>query len=154
MDRRFARAVEITLGSAGEADVTAFSTLLYREPSVRLAKIRRLRRIAWLVDAVGRVPGTRFRFGINSIIGLAPGGGDAVLTLISLYIVFEAVRLGLPRQKIRRMLFNVAVEAALGVFPLLGDLFDVIWKANLRNVAIIDEHFGLPNRGRWAFWPA
>ena len=75
------------------------------------------------------------------MIGLAPGAGDAVLTLISLYIVYEAARLGLPRSKIIRMLVNVAVEAELGVVPLLGDLLDVVWKANLRNVAIIDEHF-------------
>lgn len=72
---------------------------------------------------------------------------DATLTLISLYIVYEAMRLGLPRAKLLRMLRNVGVEAALGTVPLLGDLFDVVWKANLRNVDIIDEHFGmLPNR--------
>jgi hypothetical protein len=83
----------------------------------------------------------------SSVIGSAPGAGDALLTLISLYIVYEAARLGLPRAKIIRTLANVAVEAGLGVVPLLGDLLDVVWKANLRNVAIIDEHFGMmPNR--------
>jgi hypothetical protein len=121
--------------------------LQYRGRSVPLANIERLRRLAWLIDAIGRVPGTRFRFGLNSVIGLAPGAGDALLTLISLYIVFEAVRLGLPRRKIFRMLANVGVEATLGALPLLGDLFDVMWKANLRNVAIIDQHFGVvPHR--------
>jgi hypothetical protein len=124
--------------------VTAFTTWQYRGRSVPLANIERLRRLAWLIDAIGRVPGTRFRFGLNSVIGLAPGAGDALLTLISLYIVFEAVRLGLPRRKIFRMLANVGVEATLGALPLLGDLFDVMWKANLRNVAIIDQHFGKP----------
>jgi hypothetical protein len=107
--------------------MTAFSTWEYRNRAVPLAKIERLRRLAWLIDAVGRVPGTRFRFGLNSVIGLAPGAGDAVLTLISLYIVYEAVHLGLPRSKIFRMLANVGVEAAVGVFPLLGDLLDVVW---------------------------
>jgi hypothetical protein len=58
--------------------------------------------------------------------------------------VFEAVRRGLPRRRIFRMLANVGVEATLGALPLLGDLFDVMWKANLRNVAIIDQHFGKP----------
>ena len=82
------------------------------------------------------------------MIGLAPGAGDAVLTLISLYIVYEAARLGLPRSKIIRMLVNVAVEAELGVVPLLGDLLDVVWKANLRNVTIIDEHFGIMSNRR------
>ena len=82
------------------------------------------------------------------MIGLAPGAGDAVLTLISLYIVYEAARLGLPRSKIIRMLVNVAVEAGLGVVLLLGDLLDVVWKANLRNVTIIDEHFGIMSNRR------
>ena len=127
--------------------MTAFSTWHHQNRAVPLAKIARLRRLAWLIDAIGRVPGTRFRFGLNSVIGLAPGAGDLTLTLISLYIVYEAVRLGLPRAKIVRMLANVAVEAALGTLPLVGDLLDVVWKANLRNVDIIDEHFGMmPNR--------
>ena len=107
-----------------------------------LDKIEWLRRLAWLIDALGRVPGTRLRFGLNSVIGLAPWAGDAALTLVSLYIVFEAYRLGLPRPKLARMLVNVAIEAGLGFFPVVGDLLDVVWKANLRNVAILDEHFG------------
>jgi len=125
------------------ATSTAFSTWQYRDAAAPLARIARLRRLAWVIDALGRVPGTRFRFGLNSVIGLAPWAGDAVLVLISLYIVFEAVRLGLPRAKIVRMLLNVAVEAALGAVPILGDLLDVAWKANLRNVDIIDAHFGM-----------
>ena len=127
-------------------NLLAASTWTARRRSVPLAKIAWLRRLAWLIDAVGRVPGTRFRFGLNSVIGLAPGAGDAVLTLISLYFVYEAVRLGLPRHKIVRMVGNVAVEALLGAVPLLGDFFDVVWKANLRNIAIIDRHFGLGPR--------
>jgi hypothetical protein len=121
----------------------ATGTWAYRGRAVPLAKIERLRRLAWLIDAMGRVPGTRFRSGINSLIGLAPGVGDAVLALISLYFVYEAAGLGLPRRKLARMLWNVAVEAILGAVPVLGDLFDVVWKANLRNVDIIDRHFGL-----------
>jgi Domain of unknown function (DUF4112) len=107
-----------------------------------------LRGPAWLgIDAARRLPGTALSLRPSSVIGLAPGAGDALLTLISLYIVYEAARLGLPRAKIIRTLANVAVEAGLGVVPLLGDLLDVVWKANLRNVAIIDEHFGMmPNR--------
>ena len=122
---------------------STFSTWHYRDRPTPLARIARLRRLAWVIDALGRVPGTRFRFGLNSVIGLAPGAGDAVLALISLYIVFEAVQLDLPREKIVRMLVNIAVEAALGAMPVLGDLLDVAWKANLRNVDIIDRHFGM-----------
>src|SRR3954454_19102662 len=115
---------------------TTFSNWQYRDQAAPLARIAKLRRLAWLIDALGRVPGTRFRFGLNSVIGLAPWAGDAVLVAISLYIVFEGVRLGLPRAKIVRMLLNVAVEAAFGAVPILGDLLDVAWKANLRNVDI------------------
>jgi hypothetical protein len=120
----------------------ATRTWAYRDRAVPLSKMERLRRLAWLIDAVGRVPGTRFRFGINSVIGLAPGVGDAVLALISLYFVYEVAALGLPRRKLAKMLWNIAVEAVFGAVPLLGDFFDVVWKANLRNVDIIDRHFG------------
>ncbi len=106
--------------------------------SVRLA---RLRRIAWIVDALLRIPGTRFRFGLNSVIGLAPWVGDAALALVSLYIVIEAVRLGAPRPVLLRMLANVAIEVVLGAVPVLGDVADMAWKANLRNVALLERHF-------------
>ena len=105
-----------------------------------VAMLARLRRIAWLVDAMFVLPGTRFRFGLNSVIGLLPVGGDAVLAAISLYIVFEAYRLELAPHRIGRMLGNVALEFAGGSIPLVGDLFDVAFKANLRNIAIIEDH--------------
>jgi hypothetical protein len=122
---------------------TTFATWHYREQPAPLTRIARLRRLAWIIDALSRVPGTRFRFGLSSVIGLAPWAGDAMLVLISLYIVFEAVQLGLPRAKIVRMLTNIGIEAVLGAVPVLGDLLDVAWKANLRNVDIIDAHFGM-----------
>jgi Domain of unknown function (DUF4112) len=104
------------------------------------ARYRRLRHVAVLMDGVLRVPGTRFRFGLNSLIGLPPGAGDTMLAAVSLWIVWQGSKLGLPRKEIVRMLGNVAIEAALGSVPVLGDLFDVIWKANLRNLAIIEQH--------------
>ncbi|GAC1334440.1 MAG: hypothetical protein NVSMB26_17220 [Beijerinckiaceae bacterium] len=105
------------------------------------ARLARLRRLAWLIDGAFRLPGTRFRFGLNSVIGLAPAAGDALLSAISLYIVYEAHQLGLPKWKLARMLKNVAIEAAAGAVPILGDLFDVAFKANLRNLAILEDHF-------------
>jgi hypothetical protein len=104
-------------------------------------RLRRLRRAAWLVDAALRLPGTRFRLGLNSLIGLPPVFGDAALVLISLYFVVEAARLRVPRRVLAQMMFNIAVEFALGVMPVLGDVLDVIWKANLRNVALLERHF-------------
>jgi hypothetical protein len=115
------------------------------------SRLRRLRRLAWLIDAAFVVPGTSFRFGLNSVIGLLPVGGDTVLGAISLYIIYEiiyeAAQLGLPRYKLARMLANVGIEVLGGSVPGLGDLFDMALKANLRNLAIIEEHlFG----SRWA----
>lgn len=109
-----------------------------RELARRLA---RLRRLAWLIDGVFHVPGTRFRFGLNSAIGLLPVGGDMVLGGISLWIIYEAHQLGVPGGKLAQMLGNVALELAGGSVPIVGDLFDMALKANLRNIAIVEQHF-------------
>ncbi len=106
------------------------------------ARLTRLRRLAWLIDGAFALPFTRFRFGLNSIVGLLPVGGDLVLGAVSLYIIYEAAQLGLPREKLLRMGVNVALEVAGGSIPILGDLFDMALKANLRNLAIIEQHFG------------
>ncbi len=111
-------------------------------PSDAHARLVRLRRLAWLIDGVFHLPGTKFRFGLNSVVGLVPVGGDAILGAISLYIIYEAHQLGLPRHKLARMLGNVAMEVAGGSIPILGDLFDMALKANLRNLAIIEGHVG------------
>lgn len=105
-------------------------------------RLARLRRMAWLIDGVFRLPGTRFRFGLNSLIGITPAAGDALLAGLSLYIVFEGYRLGASRADVGRMLANVAVETAAGAVPVLGNLFDMGYKANLRNIAIIEQALG------------
>jgi hypothetical protein len=104
------------------------------------ARLTRLRWLAWLIDGAFGLPGTRFRFGLNSVIGLLPVGGDAVLGALSLYIIYEAARLGLPKHKLARMLANAGIEVIGGSVPVLGDLFDMALKANLRNLAIIEDH--------------
>ncbi len=103
-------------------------------------RLTRLRRLAWLMDGAFRLPGSKFRFGLNSLIGVPPVAGDALLGAISLYIVYEGYRLGVPRAEIAKMLANVAIETAVGTVPIAGDLFDIAFKANLRNLAIIDRH--------------
>jgi hypothetical protein len=115
----------------------AAGSFTWSDPAARLA---RLRALAWLIDGAFGVPGTRFRFGLNSMIGLLPVGGDAVLGLISLYIIYEAAQLGLPRHKLLRMAANGGIEVVGGSVPLLGDLFDMALKANLRNLRIIEDH--------------
>ena len=106
------------------------------------ARLKRLRRLAWLIDGAFSLPGTRFRFGLNSIVGLVPVGGDAILGAISLYIVYEAAQLGVPAPQLARMIANVGLEVFGGSVPILGDLFDMALKANLRNLAIIERHVG------------
>ena len=85
-------------------------------------------------------PARAFVSVLNSLIGLAPGGGDLILGAISLYIVQQAHALGVPRHQLMRMIGNVAIEVAGGSVPILGDLFDVALKANLRNIRIIEQH--------------
>ena len=108
-----------------------------------LRRLARVRRLARLMDGAFRLPGSKFRFGLNSLIGLPPVAGDALLGAISLYIVYEGYRLGVSRAEIAKMLANVAVETAVGTIPIAGDLFDVAFKANLRNLAIIDRHVSM-----------
>ena len=104
------------------------------------SRLRRIKRLAWLVDAAFIIPGTRFRFGLNSIIGLVPGAGDAILGLLSLYIIYQAAQLGVPRPLILQMIGNVVLEVVGGSIPLIGDLFDVVLKANIRNIRILESH--------------
>ena len=101
-----------------------------------------MRRLAWMLDGAVLLPGTRFRFGLNSVIGLVPVGGDVVLAGLSLLIVWEARRLGVPGPVLARMVANVGIEAAGGALPLVGDAFDMVFKANLRNIALIERHLG------------
>lgn len=102
--------------------------------------IERLRVLADLLDTAILVPGTRFRFGLDGVLGLVPVVGDIVTSALALYIVYEARRLGVPRFKIARMLGNVALDGCLGAVPVAGDLFDFAFKANRRNMRILQAH--------------
>ncbi|MEM7135801.1 MAG: DUF4112 domain-containing protein [Myxococcota bacterium] len=103
-------------------------------------QLGRLRSLSRLLDNAVRIPGTNYRVGLDPLIGLIPGGGDVVGGLLSMYIVLEAARMGVPRAKLGRMGANVLWELGVGTVPIIGDLFDVTWKANARNVAILEEH--------------
>ncbi len=98
-----------------------------------------MRFLAYIMDSSIIVPGTSFRIGIDGIIGLIPGIGDVIGALISSYMVFEAARMGATRPLLIRMAFNVAVEWAAGSIPIAGDIFDFAWKANQRNMRLIDK---------------
>lgn len=105
------------------------------------ATLRRLRWLANFLDTAVRLPGG-FRFGADSIIGLMPGLGDIATTGIACYFVYEGKRLGLPRSALAAMAGNVALDLVLGATPILGDLADTWFKANVRNLAIIEKHVG------------
>jgi hypothetical protein len=96
--------------------------------------------LARWMDSVFEIPGTRIRFGLDPLLGLIPGLGDALSTLVSLYILSAARRCGVPRVTMLRMAANIAIDFALGSLPILGDAFDVFWKANVRNVALLRRH--------------
>jgi hypothetical protein len=109
---------------------------------------RRLARLAWLLDNSIPIPGLRFRVGLDAILGLIPGLGDLIGVLFSSYIVREAARVGAPPSVLARMAFNVAIEGAIGLVPFAGDLFDAVWKANQRNIALLDAHLEHPQRAK------
>jgi hypothetical protein len=122
---------------------------LTRAPDVEVAtldprRIERLRRAVWLLDRSIRVPGTRITLGLDPLVGLVPGVGDLLGGLFSLYIILEAARMGVPRPLLARMGWNVALDTVVGEVPILGDLFDLGFKSNVRNLALLDRYVQQP----------
>ena len=99
-----------------------------------------LRRWAVLLDSAFRIPGTRIRFGLDAIVGLIPGIGDISTPAFAALILLQAVRMRLPLVVQARMVLNAAVDMLTGLVPILGDLVDIGWKANLRNLALLERH--------------
>lgn len=111
-----------------------------------------LQRLEILLDEAFRVPGTRIRFGIDGIIGLVPGLGDALAGLLSLVIPFAAWARGVPYVTLVRMAANLAIDVLVGSIPLFGDIFDIAFKANRRNYLLMQRHLGEPRRHTWRDW--
>ncbi|KIU44885.1 MULTISPECIES: DUF4112 domain-containing protein [Bradyrhizobium] len=103
----------------------------------REQRLQRLEMIARLLDVAFVVPGTNVRYGIDGLIGLIPVIGDLITTAISLWLVREARLLGAPWHITARMLANVAVDGVIGMVPVAGDAFDVMFRANIRNVRML-----------------
>lgn len=101
--------------------------------------LKRLDKLALLLDSRFTIPGTKIRIGLDALIGLAPGIGDAIGALLSLWIVFSGIRMGASFGTIVKMLFNVGIELILGVIPVIGDMFDLVWQSNNRNVELLRE---------------
>jgi hypothetical protein len=118
---------------------THYSSSDFSQGRSRRERVRRLESIATLMDTAFVVPGTGIRFGFDGLIGLVPGIGDAMTTALSLYLVHEAWQLGAPKPVITRMLANVALDGVVGAVPVAGDVFDVFWRANKRNMRLLRE---------------
>jgi hypothetical protein len=108
------------------------------------SRLERLRRLAVLLDDSIPVPGTDYRIGLDALLGLLPGAGDLAGGAFSLYILLQAARMGVPRPLLARMGWNLVVDVAVGAVPLLGDLFDAGFKANMRNLALLERHVDRP----------
>src|SRR6266481_1509088 len=108
--------------------------------------------LSHLLDDWFRVPGTSIRFGLDGIIGLVPGLGDIIGGLASTIIVLAAWVRGVPYVTLLRMVVNIGIEVLLGTIPLLGDAFDIAWKANRRNYALVVRHLQQSRRQTWRDW--
>lgn len=109
------------------------------------AIVQRTRYIARFLDNSVGVPGTSYRFGADTILGFVPVIGDTLASLLSLYIVFEAMQAGVSRRTIVRMCLNIVLDVTVGSIPLIGTLFDAVWKANERNVLLLERQLSQSN---------
>jgi Domain of unknown function (DUF4112) len=113
---------------------TMFQVTRIAAPS---SAVRRMQTVANILDTAFVIPGTKQRVGIDAIIGLIPGAGDVVTTILSSYIIWEARNLGVPRAALARMLANLGIHAVVGSLPVIGDLFDAFFRVNQRNMKIV-----------------
>ncbi|MDY6781907.1 MAG: DUF4112 domain-containing protein [Cyanobacteriota bacterium] len=119
-------------------------------------KLEQLRSMSYLLDSAIPIPGTRYRIGLDPILGLLPAVGDYLGAIFSGYIVVKAARMGASKEVLSRMTGNIILEAFVGTIPLVGDLFDAGWKANVKNIELLETHLDLQppqsrQRTEWVF---
>ena len=114
--------------------------MLDTDPATRARNVRALARF---LDNSISIPGTEWRFGFDAIVGLVPVVGDLIGGSLSAYILLEAARAEVPILTLARMLANVGIDTIVGAVPALGDLFDAAWKANMKNVALLERHLAV-----------
>ncbi|KAB8333186.1 DUF4112 domain-containing protein [Scytonema tolypothrichoides VB-61278] len=120
------------------------------EPDVKAPTLRRLRQLSRVLDRAITVPGTQVSVGLDPILGLIPVGGDFLGVMLSAYIVLEAARLGAPAATLSRMVLNIIIDGLVGAIPVAGDLFDFAWKANERNIRLLEDHLRFPSQRKRA----
>lgn len=111
----------------------------YSDPEIE-ASVARLEAVSRLMDDLFEIPGTNVRVGFDAIIGLVPVVGDLLSQVVSSYIIWEARKLGVSRFTMARMIANSAVDTVVGIIPFAGDAFDVAFRANRKNVALLKGH--------------
>jgi uncharacterized protein DUF4112 len=117
-------------------------------------RLKALKHMSRLLDSAFVLPGTEIRIGLDPILGLVPGLGDLVSPLFAIAMLWQGRDLGIPRVVQFRMIFNVAIDALVGMLPIAGDIFDFAWKANDRNYALLERHayeHRRPTAGDWLF---
>jgi hypothetical protein len=148
---------EATSGDRAKAEKDQLNGLIHM-PRVPPAPetLDALRRYAVLLDSYFRIPGTRIRFGLDALIGLIPVVGDISAPVFAGMLLLQAVRMRLPVVVQARMVLNAALDMVLGLVPVVGDLADVAWKANLRNLTLLERHARpgvAPSRSDYIFVP-
>jgi hypothetical protein len=128
------------------ATQSVFEPLVARLKSREIADTSDIRQLAEWLDTRFEIPGTKIRFGFDSIIGLIPGIGDLATTFLGAYIVIRARELGAPSLLQARMVLNLAIDALVGAIPLFGDIFDLAFKSHVRNVRMLLRHLDDPRR--------
>ncbi len=110
------------------------------EKEILEEKLVRLRQLSKNLDESFTIPGTGIKFGMDAILGLVPGGGDLVSGIFSLYMLRAAMKMKLPKLAILSILANIILDTTIGIIPVAGDIFDVFWKSNKRNMNIIEKY--------------
>jgi hypothetical protein len=116
---------------------------------------RRIGRVTHVLDELVSVPGTPIKVGLDPIIGVIPIAGDAVAALLGLWVILEASRFGIPRVVLGRMIANLVVDLGIGAIPLIGDVYDLLFRSNTRNLALFRRHAldpGASTRGEQGFF--
>lgn len=103
--------------------------------------------LSWLLDASIRLPGG-FRIGLDGLLGLIPGVGDAIAGGLSTWMLYQAYKLNVPKIVMVRMVINIIIDSVLGAIPIVGDIFDFFFKANLKNARLLDEYRAMPQKTR------
>lgn len=140
-------ALTSTNSTSRSGTVARFSQAEVADAKLSPSQLERLRQISKLMDNHFQIPGTGIRFGLDSIIGLVPGVGDVITSAIPLWVIYQAQKAGVSRWTLTRMAGNVAIDTVVGLVPVLGDAFDLVWKANAKNMKLLERELLRQDRG-------